>query len=32
VRPDDTVETLAARVFDEEKIALPEALRRHLEH
>ena len=30
VRPDDTVETLAARVFEEEKIALPEALRRHL--
>ncbi len=30
VRPDDTVETLAARVFEEEKLALPEALRRHL--
>jgi phosphoribosylglycinamide formyltransferase-1 len=30
VRGDDTVESLAARVFEEEKIALPEALRRHL--
>jgi phosphoribosylglycinamide formyltransferase-1 len=30
VNPDDTPETLAARVFEEEKIALPEALRRHL--
>jgi hypothetical protein len=30
VRADDTVETLAARVFEEEKIALPEALRRHI--
>jgi phosphoribosylglycinamide formyltransferase-1 len=30
VRAGDTVESLAARVFDEEKIALPEALRRHL--
>ena len=30
VRPDDTVETLAARVFEEEKLALPEALRLHL--
>jgi len=29
VRPDDTVETLAARVFEEEKLALPEAVRRH---
>ncbi len=29
VAPDDTVETLAARVFEEEKIALPEAIRRH---
>ena len=29
VEPDDTVETLAARVFEEEKIALPEAIRRH---
>ena len=27
VREDDTVETLGARVFEEEKIALPEALR-----
>jgi phosphoribosylglycinamide formyltransferase-1 len=26
VRPDDTVESLAARVFEEEKIALPEAI------
>ena len=30
VLPDDTVETLAARVFDEEKRALPEAIRRVL--
>ncbi len=30
VRPSDTVETLAARVFDEEKRALPEAIRLHL--
>lgn len=29
VREDDTVETLGARVFEEEKIALPEALRMH---
>jgi formyltetrahydrofolate-dependent phosphoribosylglycinamide formyltransferase len=29
VRADDTPETLAARVFEEEKIALPEALRLH---
>ena len=29
VRPDDTVASLAARVFEEEKLALPEALRRH---
>ncbi len=29
VREDDTVETLGARVFAEEKIALPEALRMH---
>jgi len=29
VREDDTVETLGARVFEEEKIALPEALRIH---
>ena len=29
VRPDDTPDTLAARVFEEEKLALPEALRRH---
>jgi formyltetrahydrofolate-dependent phosphoribosylglycinamide formyltransferase len=29
VRKDDTVETLGARVFEEEKIALPEALRMH---
>jgi len=27
VAPDDTVETLAARVFEEEKLALPEAIR-----
>jgi formyltetrahydrofolate-dependent phosphoribosylglycinamide formyltransferase len=30
VRAGDTVETLAERVFEEEKLALPEALRRHL--
>ena len=30
VRSDDTPETLAARVFEEEKLALPEALRLHL--
>jgi phosphoribosylglycinamide formyltransferase-1 len=30
VREDDTAETLAARVFEEERIALPEALRLHL--
>ncbi len=30
VRIDDTPETLAARVFEEEKLALPEALRLHL--
>ena len=30
VRPDDTVESLAARVFEEEKVALPEAIRRLL--
>jgi len=30
VRPDDTVASLSARVFEEEKLALPEALRRHL--
>jgi phosphoribosylglycinamide formyltransferase-1 len=30
VRDDDTPETLAARVFEEEKLALPEALRLHL--
>jgi len=29
VLPGDTVESLAARVFEEEKIALPEGLRRH---
>jgi len=29
VREDDTVETLGARVFEEEKIALPQALRMH---
>lgn len=29
VKPDDTPESLAARVFEEEKIALPEALRLH---
>jgi phosphoribosylglycinamide formyltransferase-1 len=31
VRPDDTPEALAARVFEEEKLALPEALRRHFQ-
>ena len=30
VQPDDTVETLGARVFEEEKVALPEAVRRVL--
>ena len=30
VRPDDTVDTLAARVFQAELVALPEALRAHL--
>jgi formyltetrahydrofolate-dependent phosphoribosylglycinamide formyltransferase len=30
VRPDDTVESLAARVFEEERRALPEAIRMHL--
>ena len=30
VRPDDTPETLAARVFEQEKLALPEAIRLHL--
>jgi phosphoribosylglycinamide formyltransferase-1 len=30
VQPDDTADSLAARVFEEEKIALPEAIRRHL--
>ncbi|QDU67222.1 phosphoribosylglycinamide formyltransferase [Engelhardtia mirabilis] len=30
VRPDDDVHSLAGRVFDEECIALPEALRQHL--
>jgi phosphoribosylglycinamide formyltransferase-1 len=29
VHPDDTAETLAARVFEEEKIAYPEAIRIH---
>ncbi len=29
VNPNDTPETLAARVFEEEKLALPEAVRRH---
>jgi phosphoribosylglycinamide formyltransferase-1 len=29
VRADDTPDSLAARVFEEEKIALPEAVRRH---
>jgi phosphoribosylglycinamide formyltransferase-1 len=31
VREDDTVETLGARVFEEEKVALPQALRMHAE-
>jgi len=31
VLPEDTVESLAARVFEEEKIALPEAVRLHVE-
>ena len=31
VAPDDTVETLGARVFEEEKIALPDAIRAHFE-
>jgi phosphoribosylglycinamide formyltransferase-1 len=31
VEPGDTTESLAARVFDEEKQALPEAIRLHLE-
>ena len=30
VHPDDTVERLAARVFEQEKVALPEAIRLHL--
>ena len=30
LRADDTPETLAARVFEEEKIALPQAIRMHL--
>ena len=30
VLPEDTVPSLAARVFEEEKLALPEALARHL--
>jgi phosphoribosylglycinamide formyltransferase-1 len=30
VLPGDTVESLAARVFEEEKVALPEAILRHL--
>jgi len=30
VRDQDTPETLAARVFEEEKIALPEAIRAHV--
>ena len=30
VQPDDSVERLAARVFEAEKLALPEAVRRHL--
>ena len=30
VRPDDTVERLAARVFEQEQLALPEAIRLHL--
>ena len=29
VHEDDTVESLAARVFEEEKLALPEAIRLH---
>ncbi len=31
VHPDDTVGSLARRVFEEEKAALPEAVRRHLD-
>ena len=31
VHEDDTVESLAARVFEEEKRALPEAIRLHAE-
>ena len=31
VQPDDTVESLGARVFEEEKLALPEAIRRVLD-
>ena len=31
VNEDDTVDSLAARVFEEEKLALPEAVRRHLD-
>jgi formyltetrahydrofolate-dependent phosphoribosylglycinamide formyltransferase len=31
VRPDDTADTLAARVFEEEKLALPEAIELHLD-
>jgi formyltetrahydrofolate-dependent phosphoribosylglycinamide formyltransferase len=31
VRSDDTVESLAARVFEEEKIALPQAIAMHLD-
>jgi len=31
VHPDDTVETLAERVFQEELVAYPDALRRHFE-
>ena len=31
VTPQDTVESLATRVFEEEKIALPEAIRSHFE-
>jgi len=31
VNPGDTVESLAKRVFEEEKLALPEAIRRHVE-
>jgi len=31
VRPDDTVASLSARVFEEEKLALPEAVRMHLD-